>query len=101
GAGGGPDALACWLVLESAHVGSRPFAVTTIRARVGRAARGRRFAAPLLAFIVIIEERPFRTDDSAAAVAVRLKAVFADQRANPGRLYVDGVAGAGWRKLDV
>jgi hypothetical protein len=36
------------------------------------------FRTPLLAFIVVIEERAFRADDLAAGVAVGLEAVLAD-----------------------
>src|SRR5512132_2874663 len=61
----------------------------------------RRFRAPLLAFIVVIEERALRTDDPAAAVAIGLEAVLADQRTDPRRLELDRVERVGACKLDI
>src|SRR5258707_15416585 len=65
-------------------------------------ARGDRLLpAPLLAFIVVIEERTLRADDPAAAVAIGLEAVLADQRADPRRLELDRVERVGACELDV
>src|SRR5260370_6063898 len=47
--------------------------------------------APLLAFIVIAQERAFGAGDLAAAVAIGLETVFADQRADPRRLQLDRI----------
>src|ERR1700688_5087205 len=57
--------------------------------------------APLLAFIVVIEERALRADDPAATVAIGLKAVLADQRTDPRWLELDRVERVGACKLDV
>src|SRR5438094_5415904 len=65
------------------------------------ALRGRRFRAPLLAVIVVIEERALRADDPAAAVAIGLEAVLADQRTDPRRLELDRVERVGACELDV
>src|ERR1700686_3506259 len=62
---------------------------------------GRRFPAPLLAFIVVIKERALGADDFAAAIAVGLEAVLTDQRTDPRRLELDGVKRVGACKLDV
>src|SRR6478672_7410846 len=56
---------------------------------------------PLLAFIVVIEQRALRADDPAAAVAFGLVAVLADQRTDPRRLELDRVERVGAGKLDV
>src|SRR5260370_42012389 len=61
----------------------------------------RRFRAPLLAFIVVIEERALRADDPAAAVTIGLEAVLADQRTDPRRLELDRVERVGACELDV
>src|SRR6266446_3411256 len=65
------------------------------------ALRGRRFRAPLLAFIVVIEERALRADDPAAALAIGLETVLADQRTDPRRLELDRVERVGACELDV
>src|SRR5258705_6134357 len=57
--------------------------------------------APLLAFIVVIEERALRADDPAAAVAIGLEAVLADQWTDPRRLELDRVERVGACELDV
>ena len=49
----------------------------------GIALGDRLLRAPPLAFIVVIEERTLAADDPAAAVAVGLIAVLADQRTDP------------------
>lgn len=43
----------------------------------------RLFGPTLLAFIVVVEERAFGTDDLGAALALGPESVFADQRAYP------------------
>src|SRR5260370_11894216 len=45
--------------------------------------------APLLAFIVVIEDRAFGADDPAATVAIGFEAVLANQRTDPRRLELD------------
>src|ERR1700730_8697223 len=62
---------------------------------------GWRFLAPLLAFIVVIEEGALGADDLAAAVAVGLEALLADQRTDPRRLELDGVERVGACQLDL
>src|SRR5258708_8270368 len=57
--------------------------------------------APLLAFIVVIEDRALRADDPAATVAVGLEAVLADQRPDPRRLELDPLERVGACELDV
>src|SRR5260370_42065824 len=52
---------------------------------------GRLLLAPLLACIIIVQERPLATGDLAAAVAIGLEAVLADQRADPRRLQLDRI----------
>src|ERR1700687_5848992 len=84
-----------------AGLGLRPFAHRTIWARVGLMPCGWRFRAPLFAFIVTIEERALRADDFAAAVAVGLEAVLADQRTDPRRLQLDRIERIDACKLDV
>ena len=61
----------------------------------------RRFRAPLLAFIVVVEERALGADDLAAVVAVGLEAVLADQRADPRRLQLDRIERVEAGQLDV
>jgi hypothetical protein len=72
------DDLARCVRLRRASLGARPFPNRTIAPLVGLAPCGRPFRTPLLAFIVVIEERAFRADDLAAGVAVGLEAVLAD-----------------------
>src|SRR5216683_265028 len=50
-----------------------------------------RLAAPLLAFIIVVEERALGTDDPGATVAVGLETVLADQGTDTRRLLLDGV----------
>src|SRR5216683_4050381 len=50
------------------------------------ALRHRRLAAPLLAFIVVVEERALGADDPGATVAVGLETVLADQGTDARRL---------------
>src|ERR1700682_707623 len=47
--------------------------------------------APLLAFIVVVQERALAAGDLAAAVAIGLKTVLADQRTDPRRFQLDRV----------
>ncbi len=47
--------------------------------------------AALLAFIVVVEERALGAADLAAAVAIGLEAVLADQRADPRRFLLDRI----------
>src|ERR1700730_475829 len=83
--------LARCLRLCRAGLTAGPFLTSAIGAAVGRALCGRRFRAPLLAFIIIVEERALGADYLAAAVAVGLEAVFADQRTDARRLELDRV----------
>src|ERR1700761_8924578 len=53
------------------------------------ARRGRGLGTPLLAFVVVIEERSFRADDLAAVFAIGPEAVLADQRTDPRRFLLD------------
>ena len=78
-----------------------PFAIRAIRAPVVIRPGGRRFRTPLLALIVVIDERSLGADDSAAAVAIGLETVVAYQRADPRRLQLDSVERMGARQLDV
>src|SRR4029453_5388287 len=65
-------------------------------------ARGDRLLpAPLLAFIVVIEERALRADDPAAAVAIGLEAALANHRTDPRRLELDRAERVGACELDV
>src|SRR6266403_5670770 len=57
--------------------------------------------APLLAFIVVIEDRAFRADDPGATVAIGLEALLADQRTDPRRLELERVERVGACELDV
>jgi hypothetical protein len=70
------------------------------RSRAGRSARrtvigialgDRLFLTPLFAFIVVVEERAFGAGDLAAAVAIGLVAVLAEQRTDPRRFQLDRV----------
>src|SRR5258708_29217681 len=65
------------------------------------AARDRRFGTPLLAFIVVIEERSIGAHNLAAMVAVGLEAVIANQGTNPRRLQLDRVERIGGSDFDV
>src|SRR5438874_5613542 len=100
-AAGVADDLARCLRPRAAGLGPRPLANRAIGAVVVIAFCGRRFRAPLLAFIVVIEERALRADDPAAAVAIGLEAVLADQRTDPRRLELDRIERVGACKLDV
>src|SRR5258705_1944305 len=57
--------------------------------------------APVLAFIVVIEERTLRADDPAAAVAIGLESALADQQTDPRQLERDRVQRVGACELDV
>ncbi|MGY4193415.1 hypothetical protein ACVIM9_002756 [Bradyrhizobium sp. USDA 4520] len=81
-----------------------PLTDRTIGARrplIRVALRHRLFPAPLLAFVILVQERALGAGDLAALVAVGLVAMFADQRANPGRLQLDRIERIEACKLDV
>src|SRR6202165_6124586 len=92
--------LARCLRLGRAGLGPGPFPSCAIGAAVGLALCGRRFRAPLLALIVVVEERAF-ADDPAAVVAVGLEAVLADKRTDPRWFELDRVKRIDTCKLDI
>src|SRR3954453_12631106 len=63
--------------------------------------RCRTLAAALLAFVVLVQELSFCTDDLAAMIAARLEAVLADQRTNTNLLALDGIERIEARRFDV
>src|ERR1700681_2887313 len=93
--------LARCLRLARAGLRPGPLPSCAIGAAVGLALCGRRFRAPLLAFIVVVEERALGADDPAAAVAVGLEAVLADQRTDPRWFELDRVKRIETCKLDI
>ena len=65
------------------------------------ASRGRGFSVPFLAHIVVVEERAFGTDDSAAVVTIGPEAALADQRTDTLLLEFDRIEHIYARHLDV
>ena len=72
------DDLARCVRLRRASLGARPFPSRAMGPLDWLAPCDRPFRTPLLAFIVLIEERALRADDLAAVVAIGPEAVLAD-----------------------
>ena len=100
-----PEFLPRWPRPRRTEFRSRPFrqqpSLVPFRTVAAFASRGRRFSAPFLAHIVVVEKRTLGTDDPAAMVAIGPEAVLADQRADTSLLELDRIEGIQARRLDL